>query len=122
MPNLNLIFLSAGFFQSLIIIIMIMRSRARMVSGLWLIAFLIVITLQILLKGLSKIWVMDNFPVFLSLIAYDLPLLFGPLAFFYVRSSTGSDKMSFRETFLFLPFVVEATILLGFLAGVFSAA
>src|ERR1043165_9502716 len=102
MPNLNLIFLSAGFFQSLIIIFMILRSRAKMVSGLWLIAFLIVVTLQIMLKGLSKIWLLDNTPVFLSLIAYDLPLLFGPLAFLYVRSATGG-KVNPRDMLLFVP-------------------
>jgi putative ABC transport system permease protein len=122
MPNVNLILLSAGFLQSLIITAIVLRSRARMVSGFWLVAFLTIITLQIMLKGLSKVWVMDNFPVFLSLVAYDLPLLFGPLALLYVRAAVGVEKFSLSQMLLFVPFLVEGAILLSFLAGMFSKA
>jgi AraC-like DNA-binding protein len=119
--NINLILLAAGLLQGITLSFAIWTKSNKSVANLILIALLAVLTLQILIKGLSKVWVLDQLPGFLVLIAYELPLLIAPLAYMYIKKSLQENiRPSRKSLLLFVPFLFTTSILIIFLSFGFS--
>lgn len=112
--NTNLGFAIATLLQSLVLIYVVFHYAMgpRRSKGFF-IGYLLVLSFQIVLKGLSKLWVMDQLGFF-SIVAYELPFLYGPLAFLYVKSTLHKGVSWQRELLHLIPFTIALGILLLF--------
>ena len=81
--QLNIFLLLFGGLQGLLLSLFLVRKRTYRSGYIFLIAYILVMLLQITMKVVSKIWLMENMPTLYSL-SYRLPLLYGPLAYLMV--------------------------------------
>lgn len=109
----------AGATQGIVLALAIsLKSKLKQLSRIFLIAFVLVVTLQILFKVIAKDWIGNYFNYF-GIIAYQIPFLFGPVSFLYVRAAVDKQyRFRFREIVHFLPFILAAGIVTVFLLGV----
>jgi AraC-like DNA-binding protein len=107
-----------GAIQGLILSIAILfKSHLHRTSRNALLALILIITSQILLKVISKDWIGNYFSQ-LGIIAYQIPFLFGPAIFFFIRSSVDINyKFEARDILHLIPFVLPVFFILLLFLG-----
>jgi AraC-like DNA-binding protein len=109
--QLNIFLLLFGGLQGLLLTLFLIRRKLHRHGYTFLLLYFGVMLLQIVLKVMSKGWLMQNWGVVYS-ISYQLPLLYGPLAFLFVRQVTTRQKFAPADLLHFIPFVIPSTLLL----------
>jgi AraC-like DNA-binding protein len=106
------LFLS-GAIQGLILSFSIfVKSNLHARAKSMLVAFIVVISLQIILKVISKDWIGNYFGA-LGIIAYQFPFLFGPLSYLFIKFSIEKHaKFSIRDLLHFIPFLIPVFLIL----------
>jgi AraC-like DNA-binding protein len=114
--QLNIFLLLFGGLQGLLLSVFFIRKKIYHAAYIYLVLYLGVMLLQITLKVMSKLWLMNNWPMLYSL-SYYLPLLYGPLLFLFVKHSLLNTPFRSKELCHFLPF---GFLLLIAFTGVYS--
>ncbi len=106
-----------GGVQGLIFSLFLVRKKLHQTAYLFLLLYIGVLILQITLKVMSKVWLMDNWPVIYSFSHY-LPLLYGPLIFLFAKHLFQDSSFRSKELIHFLP---SAIVLAFFFCDAFNA-
>ncbi|MEP7106654.1 MAG: AraC family transcriptional regulator [Ferruginibacter sp.] len=115
MPTqLNIFILLFGALQGLLFSLFLYRKKLHQNGYIFLLLYLGVMLLQLTLKVMNKIWLMDNWS-FLYTISYYLPLLYGPFAFLFVTDIVEHRYFNPKSILHLLPFFF--TTVIAFLAG-----
>lgn len=116
--QLNIWLLLFGALQGLLLSLVLLRKRVHREGYGFLLLYLLVLLMQIILKMADKAWLMENVRTTYSL-SYKLPLLYGPLVYFFVRSLiTGESRLALRDLLHLLPFGYSMVVMnLRFLPG-----
>ncbi|MFN7116596.1 MAG: helix-turn-helix domain-containing protein [Saprospiraceae bacterium] len=116
MAQLTLVFLLAfGIAQALLLILYLCNKRSKTPANFYLLLLLLVFSLQILVKIISKSWLMDHILLVYKL-SYILPLLTGPLLLYFTYAAT-QEKWTFRwqDGFHLVPFIISLLALINFI-------
>lgn len=81
----------------------LLKNKQKHQSNLFLIAFLIIVGVQLTFKIINKIWLFDNVLLFYAL-SYYLPFLVAPLFYFFIRVRSEGTLFQTRDFVHFLPF------------------
>lgn len=114
MASLILVFLLAfGAAQGLLLLLYFLNKRQKRTAFTFLMLILGTVLLQLLAKILSKTWLMDH-GLLVYKLSYQLPLIIGPLLWFYVKA-TLQEKMRFRwqDGIHLVPFIISAIAILN---------
>jgi AraC-like DNA-binding protein len=117
--QLNIFLLLFGGLQGLLFTLFLIRKKLHKAGYAFLLLYFGVLLLQIVLKVMSKGWLMDNWWVLYQL-SYQLPFLYGPLIFLFTRQITGRKNFSWHDAFHFMPFAASFILLIS--AGYADAA
>ncbi|MBC7872866.1 MAG: AraC family transcriptional regulator [Ferruginibacter sp.] len=104
-------FLLFGGVQGLLLFLFFIRKKLYRRGYIFLLLYFGVMLLQITLKLMSKSWLWENWYVLYGM-TYQMPLLYGPLIFLFVRQSLLNKKRSSKDLFHFFPFALMASFLL----------
>lgn len=103
MPAQLIIFLLLfGGLQGVLFSLFLIRRKLHRSSYIFLLLYLGTMLLQITLKIMNKMWLMDNWSFFYSFSHY-LPLLYGPLAYFFVKHFLHHGTFRIKELLHFIP-------------------
>ena len=83
----NVILLSAGILQGLLLGTYLLKKQKKDLSGLYFILILLLAGLQLTFKVLSKVWLWEHMKL-AYLLSYSLPFLAGPLLYLFVSART----------------------------------
>src|SRR6185503_12940851 len=78
---------------------------------IFLLLYLGVMLLQLTLKVMSKIWLMDNWSALYSFSHY-LPLLYGPLVYFFVKDILQYHASKVKKMWHFIPAIIIFTCII----------
>lgn len=107
MSQLNILFLSLGALQGVIISIFLLRRSPPVKGRIYFSLFLIVVGLQLTFKAIAKSWLWNNAQP-LYLLSYSLPFLIGPLLYLFVRNrTTRQQEFSIRDLLHAAPFLLH---------------
>jgi AraC-like DNA-binding protein len=98
----NILLLALGAFQGAFLILLLYRKRRTLPGYSFLAAYLVVMLFQILMKLAGKIWLMNTIRPFYAF-SYYLPLLYGPLIWFFIKHWTSDPRFRKRNAVHFLP-------------------
>jgi AraC-like DNA-binding protein len=115
--QVNIFLLLLGAAQGWLLSLWFFRHRPTHLSNRYLGLLLVVVSMQLTSKVISKLWLMEHVYFFYSL-SYKLPYLVGPALFLFVRARAG-NKFRYADLIHFLPFAigfvtVEAWLLFRF--------
>lgn len=99
----NIFLLLFGAVQGFLVSAFLLRKGTRHPSHLFLTLFLVVVSLQLLSKVITKVWLMENAYTFYFL-SYFLPLLAGPTVYLFVRSRVSGETQKWSHLLHALPF------------------
>lgn len=102
---LNVLLLSLGALQGILLFILLFKKRNSLPGYIFLAAYLDVLLLQISMKIADKLWLMQHLPS-LYTFSYQLPFLYGPLMYLFIRSITNYRQVSLKDSLHFLPAVI----------------
>lgn len=108
--QLNIFLLLFGGLQGVLLSIFFIKKKLYRSAYIYLLLYLAAILLQLTLKVMSKLWLMENWPLLYTLSHY-LPLLYGPLVYLFVKHLLQNLSFSLKESFHFIPFVLFFIIL-----------
>lgn len=108
--QLNIFLLLFGGLQGLLFTLFLIRKKLHRHGYAFLLIYFGVMLLQIVLKVMSKGWLMQNWDVMYSM-SYQLPFLYGPLAFLFVRQITTRKKFNSIDLLHFVPFLMPTTLI-----------
>ena len=110
--QLTITLLAFGALQGLLLSLWFFRNHKRHLANIYFALFLLVVGLQLTLKVVSKVYLMDNFygPYKMS---YHLPFLIGPLLYLYIRAHY-RNKFQWSDLLHFIPFVAMGVIIFVF--------
>lgn len=100
--QLNIFLLLFGGLQGLLFSLFLIRKKLYNTAYIYLLFYLGVILLQLTLKIMSKIWLMQNWPVLYS-VSHYLPLLYGPLVYLFAKHLLQRRSFSLKEWLHFIP-------------------
>lgn len=101
----NIFLLAFGGLQGALLCFLLLRKRVFNAGRLFLLLYLLTLLLQVLMKIVSKVWLMQNM-VQVYWVSYDLPYLYGPLLYLFVRQILQPERRFQRvELWHFLPFL-----------------
>jgi AraC-like DNA-binding protein len=101
---------SSGIIQGILLVFALLRKRAGFYPNLFLVAFIAVITLQVLVKFLDIYFKPGHIGPMYSA-SYYLPYLYGPLMYLYIGRSLSENKSFRAQSVLhFLPFIFSVSI------------
>ena len=103
--QVNIFLLLFGGLQGVLLSVFLIRKKIYQTAYIYLLFYLGTMLMQITLKVMSKIWLMENWSVLYSLSHY-LPLLYGPLLYFFVKHSLENTSFRLRELLHFFPFML----------------
>ena len=103
--QLTIFFLFFGGLQGILFSFFLIRKKLHRSAYLFLQLYFAVMLLQITLKLMSKGWLIDNWRVLYEL-SYQLPFLYGPLIYLFVRQLIQRDRFRQVDLFHFTPFVI----------------
>jgi len=109
--QVNIFILSAGVIQGLFLFLLLHKKRNSIPGYYYLAAYWAVMLLQVTMKIADKLWLMQHVRPLYSF-SYQLPYLYGPLAWLFIRQVT--RKHSFRAVHLlhFIPtFVIIVSLI-----------
>src|SRR6188768_3006909 len=99
--QVNIFLLLFGGLQGFLLSILLIKKRWHQAGYGFLVMYLLVMIAQVLLKVMSKVWLMENIMPY-YLLSYKLPLLYGPLVYLFAknilnqqRAKTASDALHF---------------------------
>jgi AraC-like DNA-binding protein len=92
-----------GAVQDLLLSVFFVRRRLYSNGYVFLLIYLMVMLLQITLKVMNKLWLMENLG-FLYTLAQYLPLLYGPLVYLFVRFMLERRQFNRNVLWHFAPF------------------
>ncbi len=108
--QLNILLLSMGALQGVILFFLLYKKRRSLPGYPFLALYLWVMILQITLKIASKLWLWQTMrPVYL--VSYELPFLYGPLIWLFVKRFTAGGKGNKRDTIHFLLAIILGVFL-----------
>jgi AraC-like DNA-binding protein len=104
--KINIIIILIGAVQGIIITGLFFIKKCNNRNANFFLATLVqVLTMQMLLKVASKVWVADTFG-FLYWLSYDMPFLYGPLLFCYIKNSVcPTTKFQYKNLLHLIPFL-----------------
>jgi hypothetical protein len=101
-----ILFLSGAIQGAILSISILLKSQLRKEAKKMLVAFVLILTFQILLKVISKDWIGNYFGI-PGIIAYQFPFLFGPVAYLFVKFSISENgRFASRDLLHFVPFLI----------------
>lgn len=103
--QLNIFLLLFGGIQGLLLSFFLVRKKLYTSGYLFLLLYLGVLLLQITLKVMNKLWLMENWTT-LYLASHALPLLYGPLAFLFIKYFFAQKSFDSRDSIHFLPITI----------------
>lgn len=109
--QVNILLLGLGAIQGIFLFLLLFKKRHALPGYTFLAGFLAVMLLQIVMKAISKVWLMHTTGP-LYLFSYNLPFLYGPLIYLFVCRVTGYRKPGKKDILHFLPSVVMIAHLL----------
>jgi AraC-like DNA-binding protein len=102
--QLNIFLLLFGGLQGILLSLFLLRKKLYHTACIYLLLYLGAMLLQLTLKVMSKIWLMEHWPVLYTLSHY-LPMLYGPLVYLFVKHVLQSQSFSIKESAHFIPFI-----------------
>jgi AraC-like DNA-binding protein len=102
--QVNIFLLVFGGIQGLLLTLFLIYKKLYNTAYVYLLLFLGTMLLQLTLKVMNKIWLMDNWPVLYTL-SHFLPLLYGPLAYLFVKHLVEISPFNLKDSFHFVPFI-----------------
>jgi len=102
--QVNIFLLLFGGLQGVLFTLFLVRKKLYRHGHIFLLLYFAVLLLQITLKVMSKAWLMHNWSQLYQL-SYQLPFLYGPLIYLFVRKATGQQTFSITDTFHIIPLV-----------------
>lgn len=114
--QVNIFILLFGALQGLLVMLFFIKRKLYSNGYVFLLLYFAAMMLQIAMKVLNKVWLMQNWAVTYE-VSYFLPLVYGPLVFLFVR--TVLTKRQFRPGDL-LHFAIPIFLLVYLLLEVFS--
>lgn len=108
--QLNIFLLLFGGLQGLLFTIFLIRKKLYRHGYIFLLLYFAVLLLQIVLKVMSKGWLMQNWGMLYQL-SYQLPFLYGPLIYLFARQQTGGTGTRQRDLLHFIPFAITFLLL-----------
>lgn len=106
--GLNIVLLALGALQSIFLFLLLFKKRNILPGYSFLAAYLLVLILQITFKLASKVWLMQHVGL-LYTFSYQLPFLYGPLAWLFVRQITGLQRVNKKDIAHFIPAALVMT-------------
>jgi len=106
--QLQLFLLLFGALQGLLLSLWFFRNQHREWANLYMGLFLFVIGLQLTMKVITKVWMMNQV-LFLYILSFYLPFLIGPLLFLYLKSKK-CNPFHPLDLCHFLPFLLTVGI------------
>jgi AraC-like DNA-binding protein len=103
--QLNILLLSLGALQGGILFLLLYKKRRSLPGYVFLAGYLWVMIIQVTLKIMSKIWLMETIKPFYKL-SYYFPFLYGPLIWLFIKYFICSYKAGKRDLLHFLPAVL----------------
>lgn len=111
--NINIFLLLFGALQGILLSLLLLRRRCHRQAFVFLAVYWWVMIAQLLLKVLSKGWLMTHVHG-LYRMSYQLPLLYGPLVYLMIRQMLyPSRTLGWKDALHFLPFGIGAFLVLG---------
>ena len=110
--QINIVLLALGGIQALLLILLLSWKSKSLPGRSFLIAYLLVMTLQIVMKVVSKVWLMNNVRE-LYLFSYQLPFLYGPLIYLFICHSAGAGKLKWTAILHFIPSIIVLGIFIS---------
>lgn len=107
--QLNIFLLLFGGLQGLLFTIFLIRKKIHRPGYIFLLLYFAVLLLQIVLKVMSKGWLMQNWGTVYQL-SYQLPFLYGPLIYLFAKQQTGGEVRQ-RDGLNFIPFAITFVLL-----------
>lgn len=101
----SFVLLSLGALQGVLVSFFLLRNKSKHPSHIFLVLFIIVITLQLAFKVISKGWLWHNVNLIYQL-SYNLPYLAGPLFYLFIRRRVNKNPFKIIDSLHFLPFVL----------------
>jgi AraC-like DNA-binding protein len=117
--QLNIFLLLFGGLQGILLTLFLARKKLHKPGYTFLLLYFGVLLLQIVLKVMSKGWLMGNWPLMYTL-SYQLPFLYGPLIWLFAMRFTGSHPFRPVHLLHFLPFVGITALTVLALASPFA--
>jgi len=109
--QLNIFLLLFGGLQGLLLLLFLVKKKLYSGGYIFLLLYFAVMLLQITLKVMNKLWLMQNWD-FLYQVSYFLPLLYGPLIFLFARQLLFNKNFRLTNHLHFLPFAFMCIYLL----------
>ena len=101
--QLSIFLLIFGGLQGLLFSLFLFRKKLYHAGYVFLQLYFGVMLLQLTLKVMNKLWLMDNWPILYS-VSHYLPLLYGPLAFLFIKDIIERRQFNLKAILHFLPF------------------
>jgi len=108
--QVNIFLLLFGGLQGFLLLMFLVYKKLYKAGYAFLLLYLGAMLLQLTLKVMSKIWLMDNWSLLYSL-SHFLPLVYGPLAYLFVKYLLQRDVFNKKDLLHFFPFLFLAVCL-----------
>ncbi|MEP7372559.1 MAG: helix-turn-helix transcriptional regulator [Chitinophagaceae bacterium] len=106
--QVNIFLLLFGGLQGFLLSILLIKKRSHQAGYGFLVTYLLVMIAQVLLKVMSKVWLMENIMPY-YLLSYKLPLLYGPLIYLFTKNILHQRRSQpTRDALHVIPFVFIA--------------
>ncbi len=106
--QVNIVLLLFGGLQGLFLSFILLKKKIYKAGYTFLLAYLVVMILQIILKVASKIWLIQNMQSF-YFFSYQFPFLYGPLVYLFARQFFLQKKLQVTDALHFLPAMIALT-------------
>lgn len=121
--QLTIFLLLFGGLQALLFSIFLIRKKLYRAGYAFLLLYFSVLLLQVVLKVMSKGWLMQHWGTLYQL-SYQLPFLYGPLIYLFIRQQTGGKASKPKDVLHLIPFFTGLLLLIlrgeGFAYNLFS--
>ena len=107
--QLNIFILGFGALQGLLLGLLLIRTQAYRGNSWFLLLYLLTLLVQICMKVASKMWLTSQLPTLYHL-SYNLPFLYGPLLWLFLKRTLSPRTRTSGELWHFLPFFIFAGI------------
>jgi len=109
--QVNIFLLLFGSLQGFLLSILLIKKRSHQAGYGFLVTYLLVMIAQVLLKVMSKVWLMENIVPY-YLLSYKLPLLYGPLIYLFTKNILNQRRSrSVGDALHFIPFAFIAVFI-----------
>lgn len=101
--QVNIFILLFGVLQGIFLSVVLLQKKVQRNGYTFLLLYLVTMILQVTLKVMSKVWLLENMqPVYT--LSYQLPLLYGPLIFLFTKNFLSGKRVKANGYMHFIPF------------------